>query len=61
MRKKLMNLGVIVLASFACDIANVANAASVGAQAADYNKSLVAISYSVSNSQYDLVPAPVMY
>jgi hypothetical protein len=47
MRKKLTNLGVIVLASFACDIANVANAASVAAQAADYNKTLVAISYSV--------------
>jgi hypothetical protein len=49
-----MNLGVIVLASFACDIANVANAASVAAQAADYNKTLVAISYSVRNPKCDL-------
>lgn len=52
-----MNLGVIVLASFACDIANVANAASVAAQAADYNKTLVAISYSVRKYKFDLVPA----
>jgi hypothetical protein len=46
--KKNLNLGILVLASFAGNLANVANAGGFVPQAVLYQKSLVEVSYSVS-------------